>query len=303
MEKQNFTSWLLEGGIVGIPKNLIGLMEPLRLTFEDLGKISYLLYCGCNQVQKEDSYAQNAVKSLRKKGLINWFPDCNRVDFSPMYDLISSKLGGSAVQIEREPENNEGTLTYSELIKSIERRLAHFLSAKEKIVIQKVTQSYDWSYELVLEMYTFYQANFRRRYAFSFFAQMAFGAKVEDLESLQRFIKDLNYTSYKVVEIKRRLGQKNNPTEVEKECYLKWANEWKFDHEMILMAVEQTIYASDPSFKYIDSILANWHEKDIKNTETLKQYQAKREKSKIKKNKGSVENDNNPIRDLDYLVE
>ena len=53
------------------------------------------------------------------------------------------------------------------------------------------------------------------------------------------FVEKLNYTVYKVTEIKRRLGHKNSPTEIEKECYLKWANEWKFTHEMIHLAVEQ----------------------------------------------------------------
>ena len=46
MIKQNMTAWFFEGGVIGLPKNLLGLMEPLGLTFEDIGKIVYLLYCG-----------------------------------------------------------------------------------------------------------------------------------------------------------------------------------------------------------------------------------------------------------------
>ena len=84
MTKQNFTAWFLENGFIGVPKNLIAFMEPLGLNFDDLGKIIYLLYCGSNQVKKNDKYAQDAAKSLVKKGLISWYPDQEKVDFSPM---------------------------------------------------------------------------------------------------------------------------------------------------------------------------------------------------------------------------
>ena len=40
--KQNLYAWFFEGGIVGVPKRLLGLMEPLGLDFDDLGKIIYI---------------------------------------------------------------------------------------------------------------------------------------------------------------------------------------------------------------------------------------------------------------------
>ena len=78
MEKQNFTAWLLENGFVGVPKNLIGFMEPLGLTFEDLGKLLYLFYCGPNKIKKSDKYAQVAAKTLEKKGLLIWYQSRRR---------------------------------------------------------------------------------------------------------------------------------------------------------------------------------------------------------------------------------
>ena len=50
MSKQNITAWFFEGGTVSIPSRLLGLMEPLGLNFEDLGKMLYLLYCGTDQI-------------------------------------------------------------------------------------------------------------------------------------------------------------------------------------------------------------------------------------------------------------
>lgn len=301
--KQNMTAWFLESGFVGIPKNLIGLMEPLGLTFDDLGKIIYLLYCGCDQVKKSDRYAQEAVKTLYKKGLINWFPEVEKVDFSPMFNIIGENLGVEPIQVET-AATTTSELEYSQFIKNLEKKLARFLSVKEKVELQKAAQQYNWSYDLLYDMYVFYQSNFRRQYVFSFFAKMAFGAKVEDKESLAQFIEKLNYTIYKVVEIKRRLGHKNYPTEVEKECYQKWVNEWKFTHEMVLLAVEQTIHATDPSFSYIDKVLENWHNAEIKTPKALEVYLQNRKNEKKNKNtRSSGQSFEKDKRDLSYLVE
>lgn len=71
LHKQNLTAWFFEGGNVGIPRRLLGLMEPLGLTFEDLGKMLYLLYCGSDQIKSNDRYAVEAARALHSKGLIS----------------------------------------------------------------------------------------------------------------------------------------------------------------------------------------------------------------------------------------
>lgn len=297
MDKQNFTAWLLENGFVGIPKNLIGFMEPLGLSFEDLGKLLYLFYCGPNQIKKNDKYAQTAAKTLEKKGLLIWYPDLEKVDFSPMFNTISENLGVSPVSVETAVTAEE--ISYSDFIKKLEKQLARFLTVKEKVELEKAARRYNWSYDLLSELFIYYQKSFRRQYPFSFFAQLAYGAKVEDLISLAKFIENLNHTVYKVAEIKKRLGHKSYPTEIEKECYQKWANQWKFTHEMILLAVEQTIHATDPSFSYIDKVLENWYKEELKTPEAVMQHLNNHKKTKGRKNQSVEKN----TRDLSYLVE
>ncbi|KJS19268.1 MAG: hypothetical protein VR72_19905 [Clostridiaceae bacterium BRH_c20a] len=299
MTKQNFTAWFLENGFIGVPKNLIAFMEPLGLNFDDLGKIIYLLYCGSNQVKKNDKYAQDAAKSLVKKGLISWYPDQEKVDFSPMFDIISQNMGVQPVQVETAATAEE--IDYGQFIKGLEKKLGRFLSVKEKVELEKAGRRYNWSYELLYEIFVYYQSSFRRHYAFSFFTQMAFGAKVEDKESLTKFLDNLNYTVYKVVEIKKRLGHKSYPTEIEKECYQKWVNQWKFSHEMVFLAVEQTIHATDPSFSYVDKVLENWQQGDIKTPEALKVHLETRKNTK--KTKTQTQGIEKNKRDLSYLVE
>lgn len=310
MTKQNMTAWFFESGIIGIPKNLLGLMEPLRLTFEDIGKIVYLLYCGADQIDPNDNYAVEAAKSLHAKGILNWLVDQNKVDFSPMFDKIGQFLGEAPVYVDKGGVSAE-TLAFSDIVKKFEREFSRFMTVKEKQDIMEAVQRYNWSYELIYEILAFYQKNYRRHsYDFMFFCKMAFGAKVEDSAGFARFVESLESSNNRVLEVLRRIGKYNNPTEAQKEMYLKWNNLWKFSHEMILQAADDTINANNPSFGYIDSILNNWLEEGITSSEKLQEKKKAQAVNKQKakgpqnlKKQGPKENFAAKSRDLSFLVE
>lgn len=284
MTKQNMTAWFFEGGTVGIPRRLMGLMEPLGLTFDDMGKILYLLYCGTDQVKRTDRYAMEAAQTLHRKGLVHWYTDTGTVDFSPMFDRISASLGntGSTQPQAVVPEESmftAGELNFSQLVKQLEQKLGLFLNLRDKQALQEVAQRYNWSYELVGMLYEEYYRNHRKQYDFGFFCQMAYGAAVQDKESMSGFLDGLNTTAYKTTEVLRRLGKRNHPTEPQKEMYLKWSGVWKFTHEMILLAVDETVGADNPNFKYIDAVLEDWKKREITTPEGLEQDRANRQKT------------------------
>lgn len=312
--KQNLYAWFFEGGVVGVPKRLLGLMEPLGLDFDDLGKIIYLLYAGTDEVKSDDRYAIEAARTLHGKGLVNWYTDRETIDFSPMFDKIAAALGENSQKTEltSSDEFNTNQLNYAALVKKLEREQGKFLNLKEKQEIETAVQKYNWSYDLLYEIYMFYQKNFRRHtYDFAFFCQMAYGAKVEDSGGLARFIESLETTNTKVQEVLRRLGKYNNPTEKQKEMYLKWTNLWKFSHEMILLAADENIAADNPSFTYTDTILDNWRKEQLFTPEEVKlrkenlqkKRQAMQEAKKMLKQKGKQDKFPSTKRDLDYLTE
>lgn len=281
LSKQNLIAWFFEGGNIGIPTRLLGLMEPLGLTFDDIGKIIYLLYCGADQIKNSDRYAIEAARTLHSKGLIHWFTDTESVDFSPMFDKICVNLGGETQTPTKESNFFSGQLNYAQLIKKLEQNLGTFLNLRDKQNIQEVVQRYNWSYDLVYEIYKIYYQHHRKEYDFGFFCRMAYGAQVCDQDSFLRFTSNLNTTSYKTVEVMRKLGMQGAPSEVNKELYVKWTWEWKFSHEMIMLAVEETTGARNPSFKYIDAVLKEWQEKNITSPEALNQFKQQQEKKRM----------------------
>ena len=157
--KQNITAWFLEGGSVSIPKHLITFMEPLGLSFEDLGKMVYLLYCGTDQIKRGDHYAQEAARALHQKGLIHWFTDNETIDFSPMFDKISAYVGETPQYKKADKDDVPASkLSYAQMIKNIEKKFGHAVPAADIYNMQEVVQLYSWPYELVQELYFVYYA-------------------------------------------------------------------------------------------------------------------------------------------------
>jgi len=72
--------------------------------------------------------------------------------------------------------------------------------------------------------------------------------------------------------IRKILRLSRNLTEFEEEYISKWINEYNFDMAVIEEALKRTAGQTNPSFRYINAILAAWHKDGIKNAEQLKAY-------------------------------
>ena len=171
LTKQNVTAWFFEGGSISIPNRMLGMMEQLHLSFDDIGKIIYLLYCGADQIKRSDKYAVEAARTLHEKGLIHWFTDTETVDFSPMFDKMSaSLLGNEPLYVTEEAAKyTTSQLNYAQLIKKLEQTLGLFLTMRDKQNIQEAVQRYNWSYDLVYEIFVKHYLDHRKEYDFGFF--------------------------------------------------------------------------------------------------------------------------------------
>lgn len=68
----------------------------------------------------------------------------------------------------------------------------------------------------------------------------------------------------------------------EEEYIEKWSKQWGFSSELIVLACERTLAATQkPSFQYADSILSNWRKEGAYDTQKIKELDAQRQ-DKIK---------------------
>ncbi len=74
----------------------------------------------------------------------------------------------------------------------------------------------------------------------------------------------------------------------------KWICDYNFDLPIIEIALKKTTSKSNPNFDYLDKLLTDWHEKDLKTVEAIQKYlQDQKQKAKDIKSFSKKDNYNN----------
>lgn len=72
--------------------------------------------------------------------------------------------------------------------------------------------------------------------------------------------------------IAKKLGISRQLTAFEDAYIEKWVDEFKFDMSIIEIALKKTTSKTNPSFDYIHSLLADWHDRNLKTTDDIEKY-------------------------------
>lgn len=111
-------------------------------------------------------------------------------------------------------------------------------------------------------------------------AQSWYNRNIRTFYELEEYINE--YEKFKDIrgKIVKKLKLGRNLTEYEESYVEKWVMEYKYDFEIIELALKKTTSKTNPNFKYIDSIISDWYNKgldtkekillDIKNFESKK---------------------------------
>ena len=72
--------------------------------------------------------------------------------------------------------------------------------------------------------------------------------------------------------ISKKLGLNRNLTQYEEAYIEKWLQEYKYDLDIIELALKKTTSKSNPNFDYINKILSDWYERKLLSSEDVKNY-------------------------------
>ena len=72
--------------------------------------------------------------------------------------------------------------------------------------------------------------------------------------------------------ISKKLGLTRNLTQYEEAYIEKWLQEYKYNLEIIDLALKKTTSKSNPNFDYIDKIITDWHDRKLLNSNDVKNY-------------------------------
>ena len=75
-------------------------------------------------------------------------------------------------------------------------------------------------------------------------------------------------------DISNKLGIYRPLTAFEEEYILKWTDEYKYDMNVIELALKRSVYKSNAGFKYYDDILSDWHQKGLMSFEDVNSHLA-----------------------------
>ena len=83
--------------------------------------------------------------------------------------------------------------------------------------------------------------------------------------------------------INKKLKIARNFTEYEDEILEKWVLTYKYNFDIIELALKKTTSKSNPSIKYVDAIITNWYENGLRSCEDILAFEIKNKDSYPKK--------------------
>jgi DnaD/phage-associated family protein len=141
-----------------------------------------------------------------------------------------------------------------------------------------------------------------KKYLFTV-AEGWYESKIQTLNDLDIYYQKYENSNRIKKKISKKLGLTRRLTEYEEAYIDKWTMEFGYDFDLIELALQKTTSKTNPSFEYINKIIADWNEKGLKSKEEIEKYLTDvKEKNKfIKQNKESNAYVNNKQTEFDNL--
>lgn len=113
-----------------------------------------------------------------------------------------------------------------------------------------------------------------------------------DVENYYAEYQKIKNTSYK---IRKKLNRSTPFSEYDEKLIEKWISSFKYDFDVIELALKKTTGTSNPNLNYINRILENWHKKGLKTPDEITAHSHK------EKNKHSTKHSYNAKKDTRLL--
>ena len=106
--------------------------------------------------------------------------------------------------------------------------------------------------------------------------------------------------------IAKKLGKHNGLTQYEEAYIENWVLDFGYDMDIIEIALKRTTYKQNPTFEYINNIITDWHDRNLKTPEQVEAFleQRKKQNKDLKEMKAKVSKANYEQRqynNLDFL--
>lgn len=103
--------------------------------------------------------------------------------------------------------------------------------------------------------------------------------------------------------IAKKLGKRNGFTQYEEAYIENWILNFGYDMDIIEIALKRTTFKSNPTFEYLNNIISDWHERNLKTPSEINAFieQRKKQDKNTKELKSQVKQANYSQRQYDNL--
>ena len=98
------------------------------------------------------------------------------------------------------------------------------------------------------------------------------GNNIKTFSELEEYYENQDRLNKIKKNICKKLGLTRNLTQYEEAYIEKWLQEYKYNLDVIELALKKTTSKSNPNFDYIDKIITDWHDRKLLNSEDVKNY-------------------------------
>lgn len=114
----------------------------------------------------------------------------------------------------------------------------------------------------------------------------------------------------KLIQIKKtiakKLGKRSGLTEYEEAYIETWVNEYNYGMDVIEIALKRTTFKSAPNFEYLNNIITDWYDRNLKTAKDVQEFLEKRKEQnknvkKLEKQVNKAEYEQRQYSNLDFL--
>ena len=127
--------------------------------------------------------------------------------------------------------------------------------------------------------------------------------KIKNLGDLENYYVEQEKMMKIKKSIAKKLGKHSGLTQYEEAYIEKWVNDFGFGMDVIEIALKRTTFKTNPSFEYINNIITDWHDRNLKTPAEVSTFleQRKQQNKDVKELKQQVNKANFEQRQYDNL--
>lgn len=206
----------------------------------------------------------------------------NNLQEIELHKLYKPNLSLSAEDIER----NEKNVTRSKLITTINNSFFQgVMSPAWYADIDLWFKSYGFDEQVMLALFTYcYQHSALHKNYVKTVAEAWGNQNIKTFSDLDIYFQKQEKAQKIEKSIQKKLGMTRPLTEYEKGYIKKWTVDFEYPLDVIEIALKKTTSKVNISFEYLDKTITDWHDKELKTTDDVQNYQiAFKEQMKNKK--------------------